>query len=243
MNMSVVAVLGLFGAASAVPLLSQAPVPPTHSLKGIVVDDKEIPIAGAELTISREGRIVAVLRTSETGAFGFDGGPGAIEINTRRIGFRAEMSTIALGRRPSAEVLRIVLETLPAAVAPVLVSGGGGRLALFYQHRKEYAFGRFLEREQIEKSGVRYASDLFRTVPGASLRASRRYGNTIRLRGCQPMLWIDRVPMRDVELDEVAVPEEIAGLEIYTSSSGVPPQFMDRSGRSCGAIVVWTRMN
>ncbi|MDQ3674537.1 MAG: TonB-dependent receptor plug domain-containing protein, partial [Gemmatimonadota bacterium] len=157
--------------------------------------------------------------------------------------YRAMTTIIDRDRRPDSQLLRIVLESLPSEVAPVVVRSSGGRLDLFYQHRKENAFGRFIDREEIEKSGVRLASDLFRTVPGASLRTSRRYGNLIRMRGCQPIVWIDRVPIRDAELDELATPEEIAGIEIYSSSSGVPPQFMDRGGRSCGAIVVWTRIN
>lgn len=246
MHVSALPVVGLFVASATQPLRSQVsvvPALPPYSLTGIVVDEKEVPIPSAELTVRRDGRIVAVLRTSQTGGFSFESGDrGPMDITARRIGFKAETSSLDLDGRPGHNVLRIVLETLPAEVSPVVVTGGA-RMALFYQHRKEYAFGRFMDREEIEKSGARYASDLFRAVPGASLRASRRYGNVIRLRGCQPTVWIDRVPMREVELDEVAVPEEIAGLEIYSSSSAVPPQFMDRSGRSCGAIVVWTRVN
>lgn len=196
------------------------------------------------MTISRAGQSVVILRTTEEGTFSFDSPTsGTIEVAVRRLGFKARTTTVDLDRRTDTEILRIVLEPLPSEVAPVVVSGGGRRLDLFYQHRKENPFGRFIDREEIERSRVRLTSDLFRTVPGASLRASRRYGNLIRLRGCQPLVWIDRVPIRDVELDEVVTPEEIAGIEIYSSSSSTPPQFMDRGGRGCGAIVVWTRIN
>lgn len=244
---SILAILGLFGTARSFTLQSQAlPVAPraTYALRGIVVDDEEKPVIGAELTISRDGGTLAVLRTGEQGTFSFHNpGRGTIHVMARRLGYRAMTTIIDLDRRPDTQVLRIVLESLPSEVAPVVVRSRGGRLDLFYQHRKENAFGRFIDREEIEKSGVRLASDLFRTVPGASLRPSRRYGNLIRMRGCQPIVWIDRVPIRDAELDELATPEEIAGIEIYSSSSGVPPEFMDRGGRGCGAIVVWTRIN
>lgn len=244
---SILAILGLFGAARGFPLQSQASAVParaTYALSGIVVDEKQKPVVSAELTISRDGRTLVVLRTSEKGTFSFDNpGRGTIHVLARRLGYKARTTILELDRRPEAEVLQIVLETLPSEVSAVVVRSRGGRLDLFYAHRKENAFGRFIDREEIEKSGVRLASDLFRTIPGASLRASRRYGNLIRMRGCQPIVWIDRVPIRDAELDEVTTPEEIAGMEIYSSSAVVPPEFMDRQGRACGAIVVWTRIN
>lgn len=244
---SILAIMGLFGAARGFPLQSQASAMPardTYALSGIIVDEKQKPVVSAEVTISRDGRTLAVLRTSEKGTFSFDNpGRGTIRVLARRLGYKARTTTLELDRRPEAEVLQIVLETLASEVGAVVVRSRGGRLDLFYAHRKENAFGRFIDREEIEKSGVRLASDLFRTVPGASLRASRRYGNLIRMRGCQPIVWIDRVPIRDAELDEVTTAEEIAGIEIYSSSAVVPPEFMDRQGRGCGAIVVWTRIN
>jgi hypothetical protein len=245
-RLSVLPVVGLLVASATQTVPSQVPVGgalPPYVLSGTVVDDKDVPIPNAELTLRRAGIIVAVVRSLSSGAFDFETDAGGmVEITARRIGFSAQTSTVDLDHRSPKSVIRIVLSTLATEVSPLVVTGSG-RLAQFYQNRKEYAFGHFMDRAEIEKSRARFASDLFRGVAGASLRVSRRYGNVIRLRGCQPTVWIDRLPMRDVELDEVAVPEEIAGLEIYTSSSGVPPQFMDRSGRSCGAIVVWTRSN
>lgn len=243
---SVLAVVGLFQAAGSTPLQSQSPAVPAqdvYALSGVVVDENRTPVANAELTISRDGGTLAVLRTADNGAFSVDHpARGTIQVTARRLGYKAKTAILDLDRRPKSEVI-IVLETLPSEVATVVVRSGSGRLNQFYEHRKENPLGRFMDQTEIEKSGVRLASDLLRTVPGASLSASRRYGNTIRLRGCQPIVWVDKVPIRDVELDEIAGPEEIAGLEIYTSSTTVPPQFMDRGGRSCGAIVVWTRIN
>lgn len=244
---SILPVLGLFAATRSFPLEGQAsaaPDRPTYSLTGTVVDEKQQPVGSAELTIARDGRTLAVLRTTDAGAFSFDTpGRGTIQVLTRRLGYKATTTSVELDDRPDTEVLRIVLEAVPTKVDAVVVKGTGGRLDLFYEHRRENAFGRFFDREEIEKSGVRLASDLFRTISGASLRPSRRYGNVIRIRGCQPVIWIDRVPIRDAELDEVATPDEIAGIEIYSSSVVAPPEFVDRDSRGCGAIVVWTRIN
>ena len=101
--------------------------------------------------------------------------------------------------------------------------------------------GQFLTGEEIRDLHPRFTSDVFRRVAGASVRGAR-FGSTIRLRGCRPKLWIDRVPVRDVELDEVVTPAEIAGLEIYASSAGMPAEYMDREPRPCGVILVWTRI-
>jgi len=244
----VLAILGFLAAARTIPVQSQAaltPAPQGQELLGIVVDEKRAPVASVEMTFSRQGQTLALFRTSETGTFRFDSPrQGIVQIVARRLGYKPLTTTVDLDRRSQTDIVRIVLEALPSPVEAVVVKGAGRRLDQFYEHRKENAFGRFIDRAEIEKSGVRLASDLFRTIPGASLRPSRRYGNIIRLRGgCQPIVWIDKVPIRDIELDEVMTPEEIAGLEIYSSSAGVPPQFMDRGGRSCGAIVVWTRIN
>jgi hypothetical protein len=244
---SLLAIVGLVEATLGLPLQSQASALTArdgYAISGIVVDEKNSPIISVELTISRDGAVLGVLRSSDAGTFLFESAPGGkIQVVARRLGYKPLIAKLDLDSRPETDVLRLVLETLPAEVATVLVTSGSSRLDQFNDHRKHYAFGRFIDRAEIEKTNVRLASDLFRSIPGASLRTSRRYGNTIRLRGCQPIVWIDKVPIRDVELDEVAVPEEIAGIEIYTSSTTVPAQYMDRGGRGCGAIVVWTRIN
>ncbi len=65
----------------------------------------------------------------------------------------------------------------------------------------------------------------------------------MRLRGCKPGVWIDGVQAVSAELDDVVTPAEIAALEVYTSWAGIPAEFEDRSGKNCGAILVWTRVN
>jgi hypothetical protein len=55
------------------------------------------------------------------------------------------------------------------------------------------------------------------------------------------MVWVDGMRAPGAELDDVARPMDVAGLEVYPSSAGLPPQYQDRNNRMCGAIVVWTR--
>jgi hypothetical protein len=56
-----------------------------------------------------------------------------------------------------------------------------------------------------------------------------------------PLIWLDGVRVPNAEFDEMSKPEDIAGLEVYTSAAGVPAQFMDRTNAGCGTIVIWTR--
>jgi hypothetical protein len=118
-----------------------------------------------------------------------------------------------------------------------------GRLREFYQRREERAaFGRFLDSEDIRRRGPANASDLFRTVPGVSIKNNPAAGgNAIRIRSCQPMVWLDGQRSPGAELDEVIRPAEIAAIEFYPSSAGTPPQYLERGNRLCGLILVWTK--
>jgi hypothetical protein len=122
-------------------------------------------------------------------------------------------------------------------VAPAL-----GRLRGFHERRQQRGtFGRFLEQDEIRRMNPRLASDLFRTVPGVRLAANQTGGNSIRIRGCQPMTWVDDQRVPGAELDELIVPSEIAAIEFYPSSAGIPAQYLERGNRLCGLILVWTK--
>src|SRR5438132_4544 len=64
---------------------------------------------------------------------------------------------------------------------------------------------------------------------------------TVRVRRCQPTVWVDGQRIPGAELDDVIQPNDIGGIEFYPSSSGIPPQYLDPSNRLCGLILVWTR--
>jgi hypothetical protein len=85
------------------------------------------------------------------------------------------------------------------------------------------------------------ASDLFRNVPGVSVKTNPAGGNAIRIRDCQPMVMIDGQRSPGAELDELISPGDIAAVEFYPSSAGVPAQYLERGNRLCGLILVWTK--
>jgi hypothetical protein len=41
-------------------------------------------------------------------------------------------------------------------------------------------------------------------------------------------------------LDDLLVPSAIAGIEVYPSTTGLPPKYQ-ATGARCGVIVIWTR--
>jgi hypothetical protein len=55
------------------------------------------------------------------------------------------------------------------------------------------------------------------------------------------MVRLDGQRVPGAELDEIIAPSEIAAIEFYPSSAGIPPQYMERGNRLCGLVLVWTR--
>ena len=55
------------------------------------------------------------------------------------------------------------------------------------------------------------------------------------------MVRVDGQRVPGAELDEVIKPEEIAAIEFYPSSAGIPAQYLERGNRLCGLILVWTK--
>lgn len=211
------------------------------SLNGIITDEGKAPIESAEMTLARNGESNRLFRTGSDGRFSFDGVPaGPASLTARRLGYKARTVQLEVNAS-TANPLFFILQTVPGEVASVLVEGTDPRLDVFYMHKRQSSFGRFIERAEIERKGPVYLSELFRTIPGATVKASGRVGNVVRLRGCQPMIWLDGIRVPNAELDDVTNPMDIGGIEVYTSWSALPGEYMDRDAAGCGAIVVWTK--
>jgi hypothetical protein len=160
----------------------------------------------------------------------------------RRLGYRPR--TLEVARVDTAATfVEITLADIAAELAEIVVTPRPDeRLRGFYERKAlRRGFARFLEYGEIGRLAPRSPSDLFRSVPGITIRAASWGGSTIRIRGCQPMVWVDGLRVPGAELDEVVRPSDIAGIEFYPSAAGIPAQYMDPSNRLCGVILVWTR--
>ena len=211
-------------------------------VSGIVKDAGGVPIPDVEVGIIRGERLQQYVTTAADGKFLLTGVvAGVVPLRIRRLGYAIQFLDVD-SRTPAASTVEIVLKTVANELDEVTVAAGEGRLRGFYDRRQQRAsFGRFLEQDEIQRHGARYSSDLFRSVPGIAVGSGSGGGNTIRIRGCQPMVWMDGQRVFGAELDEVVQPGEIAAIEFYPSNAGVPAQFMERGNRLCGAVLVWTK--
>jgi hypothetical protein len=237
-----VAFLGASLSAAVFSVEGQAPaVVKLVTVQGIVVDDAKEPIPNAQLSLKPYGESPRLTRSGNDGHFTFEGVPqGAGSITVKRIGYKLRTLPleIAAAENPSLEV---ALVAVAEEIDPVTVDANSGRMAEFTDHRQNSSFGHFFDQKDIQRIGPRYVSELFRKVPGARIEVAPGIGNRVFLRGCRPRVFVNGVRTVNAEVDEVAAPSEIDGLEIYPSMAGTPAQYMDRENRACGTVVIWTR--
>lgn len=218
---------------------------PTYRLRGIVTDAAREPLPDVEVAIIGDSASAHRAITDDRGRFDLGSYPaGLISFRVRRLGYELREQSVTMGVNGQPTSVDIVLVAVPAELEKVYVTTDPqGRLREFYERRQQRgSFAKFLEQEDIRKMGrPQNASDLFRGVPGVHISTNPNGGNAIRIRGCQPMVLIDGQRVPGAELDEVALPGDIAAIEFYPSSAGVPAQFMERGNRLCGLILVWTR--
>lgn len=220
-------------------LQGQSPV--AYAIGGIVTDNNHTPIASAELTLARKGQRPREARTGKDGHFVFaDVAYGAASLTARRLGYKAVTIDLDVSALTSATPVDFALEVVPAELDPVAISMNSARMHDFNVHKANPSFGRFFEQAEIEKRRPAHISDLFRTVPGVSLTAVG-IGNSVRLRGCKPTVWVDGIRLPGAELDDVASAPDIAGIELYTSWAGLPAEYKDQETQACGVIVLWSK--
>jgi hypothetical protein len=219
--------------------------PVTYHVSGTVSDGGGNPIDKAEVTLSAENRaVLQSVTTMVDGRFSIgnlSAGNGILHV--RRLGYQEFDERVTIGADGKSSVVDVQLREVPQKLEEVLVkSDEEGRLREFAEHKNQRSnFGRYFDRGEIRKRNPAFASELFRTIPGAQVQTSPSGGNTVRIRGCRPLVWIDGQRVGNAELDELVRPSEIAGLEIYPSNAGIPPEYMDRNNGACGIIVVWTK--
>ena len=239
----VCAIPGLLNAQGAPSAAADSPA--TYQVAGVITDAAREPVPEVEVTAVDASSIARGAVTDSRGRFDLGRFPaGPLSVRVRRIGYGTRDITIKVGAEGQPTSVEIVLLAVPAELAGVSVTAdASGRLREFYQRRQDRAaFARFLDSEDIRRRGPANASDLFRTVPGVSIKNNPAAGgNAIRIRSCQPMVWLDGQRSPGAELDEVIRPEEIAAIEFYPSSAGTPAQYLEPGNRLCGLILVWRK--
>jgi len=216
----------------------------TYRLTGVVIDSARAPIPEADVTLVEAGVVQRRVVTDAEGRFTLGDFPASrLTVQVRRLGYEERTVDVAVGAAGQATFVEIIVTAVPAQLEEVLVNPStAGRLREFYERKRQrQAFARFLEHADVRRLAPTSSSELFRSVPGITIRAAAGGGNTIRIRGCQPTVWVDGQRLPGAELDDAVQPNDIGAIEFYPSSSGIPPQYLDPSNRLCGLILVWTR--
>jgi hypothetical protein len=212
-----------------------------HTVDGIVVDKGSTPVPSAQLELKRQGEQSRVARSGEDGRFSFpDVQSGPVALTVRRMGYSAKTINIDVPQTGVPASVEVKLDEIPSDIADVIVESSKQHLEEFYQRKSNNSFGKFFEAADIQKRNPFYLSEVVGTVSGARL-SSKGAGNRILLRGCQPMVWVDGMRAPGAELDDVARPGDIAGMEVYPSNAGLPAEYQERNNRMCGAIMIWTK--
>lgn len=216
----------------------------TYQFRGVVTDAARAPVPEAEVALIEVGAVRRQVVTGADGRFALGDYPASrVVLRVRRLGYEQRTVDVQVGDGGQPTFIEVALVTLPVELEEVLVNPSDrGRLREFYTRKQQrHSFARFLESAEIRQLAPTNPSELFRSVPGIAIRASSSGGNTIRVRGCQPTVWVDGQRIPGAELDDVVQPSDIGGIEFYPSSAGIPAQYMDPSNRLCGLILVWTR--
>ncbi|NUQ21561.1 MAG: TonB-dependent receptor plug domain-containing protein, partial [Gemmatimonadaceae bacterium] len=218
-------------------------------VSGIVRRPSGAPLAGARVGI--RGTMAETV-SDERGSYTLADLPaGTQTLEARAIGFTPISRSITLSaRRPLSFDVRFdsaarVLQTVEVTGKPVV-----DRATEEFEAAKKRGFGFFLDRERIEERQAFSASDLLRMVPGVTIYQSGMVGAgaTISMRGvgsingsCEPGIVIDGMPVNgpSSDLDQLARPDDIAGMAIYRGPGETPVEYQQLS--SCGVIQIWTR--
>jgi hypothetical protein len=188
--------------------------------------------------------------------------PGPDPLQVALLEFRSEPIpvTIAAGGRHRVElVVAYPSATLEELV--VKVAGARGERLRGFERRRKRGLGSFITREEIERRRPPYLSSMFwglsrvRVREGRVLLGTRGVNVTLRrslsttgaptvvLRDtgqCAPTIFVDGVKRGPLARVDDLDPEEVEGIEVYTSPF-MPARFSDFFNR-CGSIVIWRRV-
>jgi hypothetical protein len=234
-----------------------------QTLRGTVTDRATRgPGSGATVVlIGPDSQKVASAISGDDGRFSVTTAAGEYMVAVERLGYgpitdgpiRLRMNGFAevtLGLMPQA----IALDSLGVSVDqqdPALLRAG------FYKRKKD-SHGIFLDRTYIEKRSTQSMSDILSGLQG--VRVLNQNGSTdVQLRSamtnvfrgtpqmCLPLVYVDGLLMADGKVAggsrmnlELLRPNDLAGIEVYTSQAAAPMEYSNGGGQ-CGVLVFWTR--
>jgi hypothetical protein len=226
-------------------LAAQSP-PLQFSVAGQVVSTEASPIASAEVRIEgARGVVLRIVQSDSAGRFSVERlGETPASVRVRAFGFAPRMVTVTPSATTHHASITVELESVAAKLPGVPVTeqeiDHDTKLAAYRDRKATNGFAHFVDGDEIARRKPQFVSEMLRTIAGVTLQTSDKLGNVLHLRGCSPLVWVDGVRMPGAQLDEVAPPDDVAGIEIYNSFAGIPSRYFDRTA-TCGTILVWLR--
>jgi hypothetical protein len=110
-----------------------------------------------------------------------------------------------------------------------------------FESRRKLGFGHFITQAEMDRPNVINVSDALEGVLGVRVRG----GSVSNTRsGCMYQIYLDGVKMpAKGDVNSIAVPREVAGIEVYSGPAEIPVQYKAIDGGGfCGVILMWTRI-
>ncbi|MEO8452462.1 MAG: carboxypeptidase regulatory-like domain-containing protein, partial [Gemmatimonadota bacterium] len=209
---------------------------------GYIVPQAEVSILGLKIEDTTDAK----------GRFNLEGVPTGVQmVRVRKVGYKPVYFGIRLAANQEWEG-KIGIPRLPPNMPDIYVEGKfgkPGRYAAtrkyddFYRRRAAHS-GRFLTREDIDKSNAGHTQDLLRSIPGVHISfGTPGVSEEVSFTGCPASnvsVWVDGSKLTGLvqELLPLITPLDIEAVEVYPRQSLVPAEFRDNS---CAALVFWTR--
>lgn len=228
-------------------LLALPGIATAQVLRGQLIDSETRgAIAAATIMMVRDSVTVDAATTDSAGHFSVSAEEsGQYRLVARRIGYPA--TTSSRMRLGVGDTLQVEFRISAGAVLldPVVVTGRRRPpppdIRDFYQRAESAIFGTFMTRVEIEEAHAVRVTDLLRRIPGVQVVPVRYGVSGVLIRGCSPAIIIDGVLARfEPSIDNLVVPMELEGLEVYRSAAQVPVQYGGLRV-PCGAIMAWTK--
>ena len=224
-------------------------------LLGVFDVESGAPIEGARVT-DVLSRISAL--TTHTGTVALVYLPeGGSLIRIEKIGYQPTTLTVEISPSdtvPLTLLLNPLAQTLPAIItrdsAPHYI--GPGLRA--FEDRRRLGLGHFVSEAELRHHDNEKMTTLIRRFPGlrifcpkSGMRSSQCWAVSVRLASkhailggsCDVDVYMDGVASGDNDLEKLAV-NEFGGVEYYAGSATIPTQY-NKTGSSCGVLLLWTR--
>jgi len=213
-------------------------------------------LLGYVALLTEDGERVVWTLADEEGFFRLEAPqPGSYMLYGESLGYRSSVEGPVLLGEDQLVPAEFRLDPMPVVLDSLRIVAESKRYSLLmagFYDRERTGLGHFIGPEQImDRFEARQITDFFWGVPGIRLiprdnMAGSGYVPMMRAgagsRGfCLPDVYLDGIPQPAAdEIDNIIMPFDIEGIEVYRSASEVPARYTTASS-NCGVILLWTR--